>query len=293
MFLQMILPGMTSAISSPESADGATPCGSPDGRTTAKSGPAPAPASLFPAPDNSAEQPTAATCGPSSTGSPESAALQSSLASRLQARLDCSGGTLYRLTWKTQVTPQGRRIFALQASAHRTSGNGSIGAASSLAGWITPSARDWKDTPGMATERPDGRTRCDQLPRQARLAGWPTPTASNGNGPRPNPLEPDFPNLQTTATLAGWCTPTATDAARGRGTVRPWDTGIPLPQQATMMQPADSGQTPNGDGAETANTGQLNPALPLWLMGLPDEYLCCAVSAMRLSPRKRRRSSKQ
>ena len=36
-----------------------------------------------------------------------------------------------------------------------------------LADWVTPSARDWKDTPGMATERPDGRNRTDQLPRQA------------------------------------------------------------------------------------------------------------------------------
>lgn len=39
-----------------------------------------------------------------------------------------------------------------------------------LAGRVTPSARDWKDTPGMATERPDGRNRTDQLPRQAATA---------------------------------------------------------------------------------------------------------------------------
>lgn len=32
--------------------------------------------------------------------------------------------------------------------------------------WVTPSSRDWKDSPGMATERPDGRSRIDQLPRQ-------------------------------------------------------------------------------------------------------------------------------
>lgn len=43
-----------------------------------------------------------------------------------------------------------------------------------LTGWTAPSARDWKDTPGMATERPDGKGRQDQLPRQAYLAGWPT-----------------------------------------------------------------------------------------------------------------------
>jgi len=39
------------------------------------------------------------------------------------------------------------------------------------ASWITPSARDWKDSPGMATTgtNPDGttRSRMDQLPRQA------------------------------------------------------------------------------------------------------------------------------
>lgn len=32
--------------------------------------------------------------------------------------------------------------------------------------WATPSARDWKDTPGMSKERGGGRHRIDQLPRQ-------------------------------------------------------------------------------------------------------------------------------
>ena len=43
------------------------------------------------------------------------------------------------------------------------------------AGWATASARDWKDTPGMAetATNPDGsvRIRLDQLPRQAALIG--------------------------------------------------------------------------------------------------------------------------
>ena len=43
-----------------------------------------------------------------------------------------------------------------------------------LTGWVTPSSRDWKDTPGMAIEREDGRSRLDQLPRQANLAGYST-----------------------------------------------------------------------------------------------------------------------
>lgn len=36
-----------------------------------------------------------------------------------------------------------------------------------------------------------------------------------------------------TGALGGWPTPTATDAARGNGTIRPHDTGIPLPQSNT------------------------------------------------------------
>jgi len=51
------------------------------------------------------------------------------------------------------------------------------------ASWSTPSARDWKDTPGMATTgtNPDGseRTRIDQLPRQAQLAGSGSPVTGS------------------------------------------------------------------------------------------------------------------
>jgi hypothetical protein len=45
-----------------------------------------------------------------------------------------------------------------------------LSAASQLAGWVTPSSRDWKDSPGMSltATNADGseRTRLDQLPRQ-------------------------------------------------------------------------------------------------------------------------------
>lgn len=40
-----------------------------------------------------------------------------------------------------------------------------------LAVWVTPAARDWKDMPGMATAKPDGRNRTDQLPRQVATVG--------------------------------------------------------------------------------------------------------------------------
>lgn len=245
MYAQMILPGMTSAISSPESADGATPCGSPDGRTTAPCGPAPAPASPFPPPENGAASTTPATCGPLFSGTSNGVGLTLSLASRYRVRTDGPGSTLYAFKWRPSATPAGRWIPRLQASARRTSGNGSGGA-----GWPTPASTD-------------GRTR-------------------NGK------LSTD--RLDVTAQLSGWCTPTATDAARGKGTIRPWDTGIPLAQQASL---ADSGPNTNGDGAATASGGQLNPALSLWLMGYPEEWLSCAVSAMQSCRNRRRRSSKQ
>ena len=39
-----------------------------------------------------------------------------------------------------------------------------------LAGWVTPTSRDWKDSAGMTAQR-DGKDRVDQLPRQAYTAG--------------------------------------------------------------------------------------------------------------------------
>lgn len=39
-----------------------------------------------------------------------------------------------------------------------------------LAGWVTPTTRDWKDTSGMTAQR-EGKERLDQLPRQAYTAG--------------------------------------------------------------------------------------------------------------------------
>ncbi len=40
--------------------------------------------------------------------------------------------------------------------------------------------------------------------------------------------------MPAAAAVAGWPTPTAQDAARGNGTIRPHDTGIPLPQRAAL-----------------------------------------------------------
>ena len=146
---------------------------------------------------------TSGTCGPTSITSSKSAALQSSLESRLQARAQTLGSTLYAMTWKPWVTASGRSRSRLRASVRRTS-------ETDCTGWVTPAARDWKDTPGMVAQR-DGKDRNDQLPRQAYLAGWPTCTATDaikqGNvSPRPGAM-----GLSETVPLAGWGTPTASE----------------------------------------------------------------------------------
>ena len=150
---------------------------------------------------------TSGTCGPTSITSSKSAALQSSLESRLQARTQTLGSTLYAMTWKPWVTPSGRSRSRLRASVRRTSETG-------FTGWVTPAARDWKDTPGMVAKR-DGKDRNDQLPRQAYLAGWPTPQTSDSTGggqaKRAMGETRHGSNLNVFVMLAGWGTPTASE----------------------------------------------------------------------------------
>jgi hypothetical protein len=70
--------------------------------------------------------------------SSKSAALQSSLESKLQQRLGAVGSTKYSATWSVFYTPAGRRCFQRAASELIT-----FGAVSGS--WPTPAARDGKD----------------------------------------------------------------------------------------------------------------------------------------------------
>lgn len=125
------------------------------------------------------------------------------------------------------------------------------------AAWVTPAERDYKDSPGMATERPDGsRDRFDQLPRQAQLSAWPTPN-----------------------TMEGGQTSRSGDRK-----------GEPL-MGGIIKGLAASGTTPSGSHAATGSPGQLAPTHSRWVMGYEIEHLNCAPTETRSSLKSRLSSS--
>ena len=216
------------------------------------------------------------------------------------------GSMIYSTAWKQHDTPAGRAIFRLRASALRTSGSepssglfgwptasatdgeragtgiteGMTGRsltqmAAMLSGWSTASARDWKDGATDLPPREDGTERFDQLPRQAVLAGWNTPTAQSPNSLRGQGQDPikraeqgHTVNLTDQVNLLRW---TVEDG----------------PARITT-----SGQMLTGFSAGMNNGGQLSPAHSLWLMGYPAEWVSCGERAMRSIRGRRSPSSK-
>lgn len=274
--------GLRSAISLRESVSGQVRRALLVGSTTDHYGQVLAPASLSARQAKERGLLTSGTYGPHSSTSSESAVLQKCLENRLRARTVSPGWSLYKLTWKQRATPSGRPICALRASpipkqrgewAEHIYASVSIG---EPAGWATPTTRDHKD--GTAES-------CQNVPvnallgRQVHLAGWPTPMAGtpaqNGNNAAGN-----NDSSRRTVSLAGWPTATAQDAARGTGTIRPHDTGKPLPQVASLT----------GSPAGTESSGRLRAGHSRWLMRIPAEWESCAPLATRSTKRPRKRS---
>lgn len=202
---------LPSAISSPALACGHSPCAGQAGQTTDPSGLEAVLASHSARQVRAVGLLTSGTYGRRSFTSSSSASLQQSLENRLRAKTQSLGSTLYKMTWKQWVMPSGLSRFRLRASVLRTSETGCTGR-------VTPAARDWKDTPGRVAQR-DGKDRLDQLPRQAYLAGWPTPSCNNdrtGNEQSAVHMTREDGSkvqqrLQDFAVIAGWGTPTASE----------------------------------------------------------------------------------
>lgn len=123
------------------------------------------------------------------------------------------------------------------------------------------------------------------------VAGWPTAGAKDGDksvrtmqGAEAEAARKGWSNDLCTAALGAWATPTARDWRSASGTDeflagRAEQTrGKPLSEQAFTLA---HGARSNGSPAETASTGQLNPAFSLWLMGYPAAWVSCGVRAMQ------------
>lgn len=235
--------------------------------------------------------------------------LQSALEARLLESLNGHGSTIYKIGWKPHTTPSGRQISRLRASAPRTSDSGR---SSALSGWATPQARDWKGPQGRAYK---GET--NDMPAQAILAGWPTPTKGNADGSqmakdasltgrRPDGSKATV-SLNMVAQAAGWPAPTAQPDGKtpdahlamkkrmgerdGTGADRAAITDLQvMAKTAGPARITADGTLLTGSSAGMESGGQLNPAHSRWLMGYPPEWDDCAVTAMP-SSRKPRPSS--
>lgn len=171
---------------------------------------------------------TSGTYGRTGTISSNSAALQSSLASKSLAKTVSVGTILYRLTWKERVTPSGRSIFALRASAW--SGKIAKGA-NGYAGPFT--IAPIPGSPRRLAILPIGLAREISAMAESTfgndyiLSGWPTPDAgvfgvndANWETRRAECKERHGNNgfgltVGMAAQLSGWPTPCTQDGPKG------------------------------------------------------------------------------
>jgi hypothetical protein len=106
------------------------------------------------------------TSGLSGSISSASAALESSLVSRLKQRLTTDGSILFNLIWKVKATPAGRQVYRLRASARRTLDK-------DCGSWPTTLTADGRGSAGVGKR---------ELPNVAKWVGWPTTSTRDYKG---------------------------------------------------------------------------------------------------------------
>lgn len=304
-----ILWDILNVIFSLGSESGHTLSDAPDGRTTDRCGLGRVLVNLSARQAKEEGLLTSGTYGLRFTTSSASADLSRCLVNRLRLKTDSRGSMLYSLTWKQRVTPLGRLIYALRASALRTSDSG-------CGSWRSPQSSDGEG--GVMEIRPDMAGRY-KLRDEAQLASWPTcrandaeksgniaddprnglvaaanlaswPTASSRDwkdtpGMSETGTNPDgtqrtmLDQLPRAAQLVGWGTPRVGNNG-GNGNLE--RNGGPNGRIEDQAQLTDFGPMPNGCHAGTEKRGQLNPALSRWLMGLPVIWDLCAFNVVPL-----------
>jgi len=207
---------------------------------------------------------TSGTYGQHGTTSLPSGHLRLSLASRLRPLTDTLGSTLFKLTWKQQVTPSGRSFSLLRASVRRTDAIG-------FSSWPTPISNNGT---GAGTS---GRQGGLNLQSASALCGWQTPTCPSKTAAGHQAGNNRYVTSVTNA-LAPWSTPRANKR------------GFP-DSHGSDERPADIGLMPIGYRAEAESGGPLSPEHSRWLMGLPPEWTSCAPSETLSALKSRKRLS--
>lgn len=169
---------------------------------------------------------TRGTSGQPSLASSATFSLQSSLASKLVARLDIDGSMEYSLTWQVQIMSSRLRICRLRASGRRTSDKGSGGV---LSGYPTPTSQDFgaQDKERLEERRKECKERTGngngfgltltQMASLGMLSGYPTPQRADGERQSKNLMRGENNlTLAGAADLVGWTSPRASDAGRAR-----------------------------------------------------------------------------
>ena len=239
------------STSSQVSADGHMQPNLRDGPSTNQFGRGVAPANHSALPETKKGRKTKDISGPPSLASLKPVGPMWLWESRLRQRLASLGSTECSLTWKASITPQGRPLFRLVPSTHRTAGT-------DFGLWRSPQASE--ATRGPKTEK--FYKHCIQtgqsmvtLTDQTRHAMWPTPSSRDGKG--------------------GY------QGGRIRNGKLSNDTLDVTAQHTGQMQVGLEGQT--------ANKGGLNPQFVCWLMGFPPEWESYAPTATPSSRKSRQK----